>query len=149
MRRTENVELTVLCMIYDGSRILLQNRVKEDWKGYTFPGGHVEPGESFVDAVVREMKEETGLDIESPVLCGIKHFPIEGGRHIVVLFKTDRYSGELRSSEEGTVEWVDRSRMEQVELVGDFKELLKVFDSDSLCEFQYLVDGDVWEAVLK
>ena len=62
MSRTENVELTVLCLITDGSRLLLQNRTKNDWQGYTLPGGHVEPGESFVDAVIREMKEETGLD---------------------------------------------------------------------------------------
>lgn len=61
MNRTENVELTVLCLIEDGDKILLQNRVKKDWQGYALPGGHVEPGESFVDAVVREMKEETGL----------------------------------------------------------------------------------------
>ena len=56
MERTENVELTVLCLIQDGDWILLQNRVKRDWQGYTLPGGHVEPGESFVDAVKREMK---------------------------------------------------------------------------------------------
>ena len=31
--RTEKVELTVLCLLQDGNRILLQNRVKEDWKG--------------------------------------------------------------------------------------------------------------------
>ena len=51
MGRTETVELTVLCLIQDGDKILLQNREKEDWKGYTLPGGHIEPGESFVDAV--------------------------------------------------------------------------------------------------
>ena len=61
MSRTENVELTVLCLITDDDRMLLQNRIKKDWQGYTLPGGHVEPGESFVDAVIREMKEETGL----------------------------------------------------------------------------------------
>ncbi len=53
MSRTENVELTVLCLITDGDRMLLQNRIKNDWKGYTLPGGHVEAGESFVDAVIR------------------------------------------------------------------------------------------------
>ena len=69
MAKTENVELTVLCLIRDGDKILLQNRVKKDWKGYTLPGGHVESGESFVDAVKREMKEETGLDIINPRLA--------------------------------------------------------------------------------
>ena len=63
MARTENVELTVLCLIQNGDEYLLQDRVKEDWKGYTLPGGHIENGESVVDAVIREMKEETGLDI--------------------------------------------------------------------------------------
>ena len=59
MARTENVELTVLCLVYKGDRILLQNRIKKDWRGYTLPGGHVEPGESIVDAVIREMQEDT------------------------------------------------------------------------------------------
>jgi len=74
MRKTETVELTVLCLIEDGNRILLQNRVKKDWQGYALPGGHVEPGESFVDAVVREMKEETGLTVINPRLAGVKQF---------------------------------------------------------------------------
>ena len=59
MSRTEKVELAVLCLLTEGDRILLQNRVKRDWHGYALPGGHVEPGESFVDAVIREMEEET------------------------------------------------------------------------------------------
>ena len=55
MSRTENVELTVVCLLEDGGRVLLQNRKKEEWHGWALPGGHVEPGESFVDAVSREM----------------------------------------------------------------------------------------------
>ena len=61
MDRSGRAELAVLCLIKDGDKVLLQNRVKKDWPGYTLPGGHVECGESFVDAVIREMKEETGL----------------------------------------------------------------------------------------
>ena len=49
MRKTETVELTVLCLIEDENKILLQNRVKKDWQGYALPGGHAESGESFVD----------------------------------------------------------------------------------------------------
>ena len=41
MNKTENVELTVLCLITAGDKVLLQNRVKNDWKGYTLPGGQV------------------------------------------------------------------------------------------------------------
>ena len=86
--RTERVELTTLCLIERGDEILLQNRVKTDWRGYCFPGGHIEPGESVVDSVIREIKEETGLTICDPKLCGIKQFPIEGGRYLVFFFKT-------------------------------------------------------------
>lgn len=95
MSRTENVELTVLCLIEDGNKILLQNRAKKDWQGYALPGGHVEPGESFVDAVIREMKEETGLTILDPRLVGVKQFPLENGRYVVLLFKATQWSGDL------------------------------------------------------
>lgn len=149
MKRTENVELTTLCMVTDGDRILLQNRVKEDWQGFTFPGGHVENGESFVDAVIREMKEETGLTVISPKLAGIKQFPIEGGRYIVLLFKATQYEGELHSSEEGKMEWIERSRLSQIKTVDDFAELLKVMDDPDLTEFQYLVNGDDWTISIK
>ncbi len=55
MARTEMVELTALCLVHSEDAYLLQNRVKEDWKGYTLPGGHIEIGEPIVDAIVREM----------------------------------------------------------------------------------------------
>ncbi|MBP3569368.1 MAG: 8-oxo-dGTP diphosphatase [Lachnospiraceae bacterium] len=149
MARTEQVELTCLCMIYKDDMILLQNRVKKDWKGYTLPGGHIEPGESFVDAVIREMKEETGLDIQHPKLCGIKQFPIDGGRYLVVLFKTDEFSGELVSSEEGQMEWIRRSDMDKVNVVSDLPELLQVMEDDTLTEFQYVIENEEWQVVLK
>ena len=149
MRRTENVELTVLCLIQDGNRILLQNRVKKDWQGYTLPGGHVEPGESFVDAVIREMKEETGLDILKPRLVGIKQFPIEDGRYIVLLFKTESFSGQVVSSDEGEMEWVECDRLSEINTVDDLDDLLKVFNDPDLNEFQYLVEGDKWTISIK
>ena len=72
MAREEKCILTNMCMIYDGSRILVQDRKDPGWPGITFPGGHVELGESFTDAVIREIREETGLTIYEPQLCGIK-----------------------------------------------------------------------------
>lgn len=149
MGRTENVELTVLCLLTDGNRLLLQNRVKKDWKGYTLPGGHVEPGESFVDAVLREMKEETGLTVYDPRLVGVKQFPIENGRYVVLLFKAEKYEGELVSSEEGTMEWIPYERLSEVGTVADFEELLRVMNSPELSEFQYIVEDGNWKVSIK
>lgn len=147
--RTEQVELTVLCLIHQEDRYLLQDRVKENWKGCALPGGHIEPGESIVDAVVREMKEETGLTIQSPRLCGVKQFPIEGGSYLVFLFETDRFEGELSDSEEGKMRWVKTSELPQENLVADFDDLIDVMLSDRLTEFQLIVEKDTWIPVKK
>lgn len=138
MARTEKAIVTVLCVIYDGNKILLQDRVKEDWRGLTFPGGHVEKEESFVQAVIREMKEETGLTIREPRLSGVKQFQTDADeRYIVLLFKTDQFEGNIVSSEEGEMKWIDRDYLQDHILVNDFMELLQVFDSDGYNEFMY------------
>lgn len=149
MGRTEQVELTTLCLIHKGDRYLLQDRIKADWKGVTLPGGHVEPGESIVDSVIREMKEETGLTIRNPKLCGIKQFPIDGGRYIVFLFHTEEFDGELISSEEGKMHWVDKDDLSKVNLVNDLRELLAVMLEDQLTEFQYVIEDGKWVVRLK
>lgn len=149
MSRTENVELTVLCLIEDGDKILLQNRVKKDWRGYTLPGGHVETGESFVDAVIREIKEETGLNIINPKLAGVKQFPTDGGRYLVLLFKATEFSGEVISSDEGKMEWIEYSQLSEVDAVDDLKDLLNVINDPKLTEFQYLVEGDKWTVSIR
>src|SRR5690625_6596642 len=78
MRTIEQAIFTNMCMIYDDAgNILIQDRKSKTWGGVTFPGGHVEKGESFVVSVKREVLEETGLHIFNPELCGIKQFRSE------------------------------------------------------------------------
>lgn len=130
------VVLTNMCMVYDGKgNILVQDRLDPDWPGVTFPGGHVEPGESFTKAVIREVWEETGLTIEAPRLCGLKQFwEDDGTRYIVMLYKTDQFSGELRSSSEGKVFWIRRSELENYQLSVGFDQMICVFENDDLGE---------------
>lgn len=147
--KTESVELTVLCLIHKNGKYLLQDRIKNDWKGYTLPGGHIEPGESIVDAVIREMQEETGLTIRHPHLCGVKQFPLEEGRYIVFLFETEEFEGDLRSSEEGTMHWIEEKELSKVNLVENFGDLIEVMLNAGLTEFQYVIEDGKWVVVKK
>lgn len=146
MAREELCILTNMCMIYDGTRILVQDRKNPDWPGITFPGGHVEPKESFVDSVIREVKEETGLDIANVQLCGIKQFPLEEKkcRYIVLFYKTSTFSGELKSSEEGQVFWIEKDELKDYVLAESFETMLEVFENDSLSENYWWVENEDW-----
>ncbi len=147
MAETEPAVFTNMCMICDGQgHVLVQNRIDPNWGGIVFPGGHVEPGESFVESVIREIREETGLEIRHPRLCGVKQFPNdEGARYVVLYFKTDEFSGTLRSSEEGEVFWVDRAELMNYPLVPDFPEMLEVFESEDLSEGYYYKEDGQWK----
>lgn len=147
--RGEFCELTNLCLVHSGDRYLLQNRVGKDWQGYALPGGHIEPGESVVESVIREIHEETGLIIKNPRLCGIKQFPADEGRYIVFLFETEEFSGELYSSNEGEMRWVCKDQLKSLKTVDDLEKLISVMISPDLNEFQYVIEDGVWRAVLR
>ena len=147
MSRAEQAIFTNLCMVYDhDGNILVQDRLDPDWPGLCFPGGHVEPGESFVESVIREVWEETGLTIENPKLCGTKQFQTrKGERYVVFFYKTHRFSGELKSSDEGKVFWIPRNTLDQYTLCDDFLDMVKVFEEDELSEFYYYKENDDWK----
>ena len=107
-----------MCMIIDGQRVLVQDRKSEKWSGLTFPGGHVEPNESIISSVVREIKEETGLTISNLELCGIQNWtdPTDHYRYLVFCYKTSHFSGSIQSSDEGEVFWIDRKDLKNVQL---------------------------------
>ena len=146
MSRVERTVLTNMCMVTDGSRVLVQQRSDPKWPGIVFPGGHVEPGESFVDSTVREVYEETGLTVSNLRLCGVRQWSLENAdydRYIVFFFKTSSFTGALRSSCEGEVFWLERADLPSQPLVEGFDAMLSVFESDSLSEnYQWFEDGE-------
>lgn len=150
MARSEQAIFTNLCMVYDDAgNILVEDRRDPDWPGLCFPGGHVEPGESFVESVIREVFEETGLTIETPRLCGTKQFQTKKGeRYVVFFYKTNRFSGELKSSDEGEVFWIPRTDLCKYTLCDDFPDMVKVFEEDDLSEFYYYTENGNWKLKL-
>lgn len=141
----ESVEFTNMCMICNGDKVVVINRKKRDWPGVTFPGGHVRFGESFSQAVIREVKEETGLTIYSPQICGIKNRMEDNNRFVVLLYRTNKFEGELISSEEGEVWWEKTDNLSNLDLSLDMNDMLRVFTEDGLSEFFYYKVGESWK----
>lgn len=123
-------ELTNMVMIQDGNgKVLVQDRIKS-WKGLSFPGGHLEDGESIVDSAVREIKEETGLDVRNLKSCGVIHWSNNKtyDRYIVFLFKTGDYSGELMPEcDEGRNFWITIDEFRNTPTQNDTPKYLPMF----------------------
>lgn len=99
------LQLAVSAGIFRDGKILLVRRAREPAKGlYTFPGGRVEFGESLVEAVAREVREETGLVIGVIGLAGYREYlpPRTGGLgHFVILpFAARWISGDIALNDE-------------------------------------------------
>lgn len=152
MGRAHPIELTNMCMLQraDG-RVLVQNRRDPNWGGLTFPGGHVEPGESLVDSVIREMKEETGLTIRNPRLIGTKSWMQKNSneRYLVLLYTATEYEGELHDSEEGNVRWMTLNEMREGQMVDGMELYFRIFLDRDVNEIWYELDGEGWIEMLK
>jgi 8-oxo-dGTP diphosphatase len=123
------VILTNMCMVYDRHGcFLVQDRLKKDWPGINFPGGHVKVGESLGESCVREMKEETGLLVGNLEQCGVYEWnlPSEGIRHLAILYRTSDFRGRISSSPEGKIFWLSEGDLSRYPLSTDFREVLKV-----------------------
>ena len=123
----------------------MRDRTDPSWPGICFPGGHVEPGESFVESAIREVQEETGLTILDPILCGIKQFPLQGEDAMSCCCFGPVATGTLTSSAEGEVFWLPREELENCRLAPDFSEMLRVFESPGLSEFYYYREPETGE----
>ena len=76
--------------------VLVQNR-KRKYPGWSFPGGHIERGESVYDCAVREVKEETGLDVSNLKYCGVVHWVNRENdeRYLCFMYKATEFGGDL------------------------------------------------------
>ena len=127
---------TTLCYIErDGQYLMLHRTKKKDdanhdkWLGI---GGHFEPGETPLDCVLREAREETGLTLLDARYRGLVHFrsdtwPDED----MHLFTAARFEGEMRACDEGDLEWIDKSRLLALTLWEGDRIFLRLLDAEA------------------
>ena len=150
MHEPEQVIFTNMVMVTDGpGNVLVQQRRDPSWPGIAFPGGHVEPGETFAQSAVREVHEETGIIITGLRLCGLKHWEEDGVRNVVLLYRAEKHEGMARSSEEGEVWWMPLRDFPQAALASGMKETLRVFLDDCLSEHSFRLEGGHWLDVME
>lgn len=120
------IVLTNMCMIYSNDQIIVQNRVKNDWPGINFPGGHVEEDEYIDASVIREIKEETGLTLLSVECVGaINWMDYENQiRHLCILYRSNDFQGEIVSSKEGEIFWIKLDEVNSYQQSTDFDIVL-------------------------
>ncbi len=121
--------LTNMCMLYkEDHSFLVIDRLKKDWSGINFPGGHVEANESVEESVIREMKEETGLNVHSLEFVTYYEWNMieEGVRHLCLLFRSKDFDGTLKSSSEGKVFFIKKDELSHHLLSIDFDKILEL-----------------------
>ena len=117
---TQRSPLTTLCYIEQDDSYLMLHRVKKEndinkdkWIGV---GGHFEAGESPEECMLREVKEETGYTLTSYRFRGLVTFLYRGSCKYMCLYTADGFTGDPIECDEGTLEWVEKSRIESLNL---------------------------------
>ena len=153
--RCYDMKNTTLCYIErDGKYLMLyRNKKKNDINGgkYIGVGGHFEKNETAYDCVIREVKEETGLDLINPVYRGEITFVSNNCEsEIMHLFTCDTFIGEPCECNEGELVWIEKSKIEELPMwsgdiyflrkltrPSDFFTMKLVYEDDTLIEYYF------------
>lgn len=139
-----NIELTTMCALFHEGKVLMIERCKT-WKGWAFPGGHLENKESLYECAIREMYEETGAQILELHYKGFTHFynTISGQRHIISNYTAFDYSGTIKlACDEGRMKWIDINSITKLQLAEGMKYRLPLFLNEGIQELYV-----EWDAV--
>ena len=128
-------------VVLRGDKVLLVQRVKAPNKGqWSIPGGKQRLGETVMQAVHRELLEETGVNIEKPTLLDVVDVivPDDKGKiqyhYTLVEYQAEWLSGECRSGDDaGDIKWVTFDELSSLRLLEITKEIiLKAFSNSAM-----------------
>ena len=125
------MNFTTLCYIEKENKYLMLHRTskkkdgnKDKWIGV---GGHFEKGESPEECLLREVKEETGLELTSYQFRGIVTFiSDEWPDEYMCLYTADRYTGDIGNCDEGELVWVEKGKIMDLNIWEGDKIFLKL-----------------------
>jgi mutator protein MutT len=114
-------------IVVDGSRVLLVRRAVEPLQGHwSLPGGAVEAGETLAQALIRELREETGLEVQVGALVEILDRIQRDGQgrvryhYVIADYRCAAAGGELRpASDVSDARWVERADLPAYGLKAD------------------------------
>jgi len=119
------IKATLLYIVKEGKILLVYKKRghgEGKWNGI---GGKIADGESPVEGVIREAKEEVGIDVTDIKLHGIIYFyNVYGKDWEVCVFRTSQFKGEISESEEVYPKWFDLSEIPYDEMWEDDREWL-------------------------
>ncbi len=148
MRSYDNVVMTTMVLVLnkDKTEALLIKKTKGTWQGYTPPGGHVEFFERIEECAIREVKEETGLEISNLKYKGLVHWinVSDKSRYMVFSYITTDYKGSLiENLREGKAEWIKIADFDKIDFAPGIAERFPVlFFNSGITEMYTLYDGD-------
>ncbi|MFC1754013.1 NUDIX domain-containing protein [Thermoproteota archaeon] len=119
----------------NGKTLMIHKNKNPDKCFYGFwdaPGGKIEPGETPTQAVVREFREESGLELKEPKLRGVLTFSnLFGKQWLVYVFTAENFVGKLEEENpEGTLKWIDDSGFFSLKLCEADHIFVPLFDQE-------------------
>jgi 8-oxo-dGTP diphosphatase len=132
-------------MVQDGNKVLLVNRPdKQGFPGYIAPGGKVDFPESIVNGAIREVKEETGLEVTGIAYKGLEEFcdPSQGLRYMVFNYLATSFTGQLlENPPEGELLWIEIEEAMKLPMQDWFKRRFPMFFEPGTFEWSYVWDS--------
>lgn len=144
------MKLATLCYIRKNGKTLMLHRVKKEndmhegkWNGL---GGKIEEGETPEECIIREVKEECGLNAKNPLMKGALSFPqfSKGETWYVFLFVISEFDGELIESNEGNLEWIDDDKLFDLNLWEADKIFMKWLDKEAFFSGKFIYKEGVF-----